>query len=270
MIASRTDKAGMNIVNHLLQFKKNPLVDAMANIGFDIDLVENEIIYTENLDFKKIEKYDFIIFASKHKSEKGGRTLSVHSPGNWRNAQYGGESRKVCPSSALFSKFIFQKLGEVAKKTSLTEYDVTMETTHHGPFINKPCLFIEIGSTDTEWSDRRAAFVIAKTISESISEFKEDSYKEISVGIGGPHYCPNFNKIQSSSNVAISHVISNYAAPITEEIIQEALSKTLEEVDFVVLDWKGLGPAEQRDEVVKILDANYIAWKKTSDIVKEN
>ncbi|MEK6926347.1 MAG: D-aminoacyl-tRNA deacylase [Nanoarchaeota archaeon] len=270
VLASKKDKAGMNIITHLLQFKKNPLVNAMADIGFDIGLVEEEIIQTENLDMQKIIKYDFIIFASKHQSEKSKKTLSVHAPGNWRSSQYGGEARKACSSSALFSKFIFQKLNETAKKFSLSEYDITMEATHHGPLINKPCLFIEIGSTESEWSDKRAAFVIAKTISEAVSSFKEDSYKEIAVAIGGPHYCPNFNKIQLSSNIAISHVIANYSAPITEEIIQEAISKTFEEVDFAVLDWKGLGQAEQRDELIKVLDSNYIAWKKTSDIVKED
>ncbi len=41
--------------------------------NFDFYLVDEEIIYTKNLDLEKINKYDFIIFASKHKSEKGER-----------------------------------------------------------------------------------------------------------------------------------------------------------------------------------------------------
>ncbi|GAI66230.1 unnamed protein product, partial [marine sediment metagenome] len=147
-------------------------------------------------------------------------------------------------------------------------YKVTLECTHHGPLINKPCIFIEIGSTQTEWEDRRAGFILAKTISETMREFKENTYNEIAIGIGGPHYCPNFNKIQLSSNVAVSHVIPQYAFPLTEEMIKEAIDKTEEEVDFAVIDWKGMGQADQRDQALAILDKLYLSYKRTSEIRK--
>jgi len=87
--------------------------------------------------------------------------------------------------------------------------------------IEKPCVFIEIGSSETEWVNRRLGFIIAKTIQETIEEFKENKYREIAIGIGGPHYCPSFNNIQLKSNVAISHVIAEYNSPITHEMINE-------------------------------------------------
>ena len=49
-------------------------------------------------------------------------------------------------------------------------------------------------------------------------------------------------------------------------MVREAVEKTEEEIDFAILDWKGLGKAEQRDEIVKILEKNYIMWKKSSDV----
>jgi len=99
----------MNIANQLSQFKDNPVLSSWAGKpSFDIYLVEEEAIYTENLNMQKINEYDFIIFASRHKSEKQEKSLSVHSPGNFRKADYGGTQGKVCPSSALFSKFIFK------------------------------------------------------------------------------------------------------------------------------------------------------------------
>ncbi len=277
IIASKKDKAGINITTQLSQFPRE---------NFNFYLVEDEIIYTENLDLEKINKYDFIIFASKHKSEKKEKTLSVHAPGNWRTAEMGGEqfheeregngrvrlggeSRKVCKSSALFQKHIFEILNKNARDSGLEEkYKVTLECTHHGPLIDKPCLFIEIGSTEIEWEDRRAGFILAKTISEAIKEFKPSPYREIAIGIGGPHYCPSFNKLQLKSNVAISHVIPNYVFPLTEEMVQEAISKTEEEIDFVVLDWKGLGRAEQREEITNLLEKLYVNYKRTSEINK--
>lgn len=260
IIASKKDKAGINITTQLSQFPRE---------NFNFYLVDDEIIYTENLDLERMDKYDFVIFASKHKSEKSEKTLSIHAPGNWRSAELGGEREKVSKTSALFQKHIFEILNKNVNASGLGErYKVTLECTHHGPLINKPCIFIEIGSTQTEWEDRRAGFILAKTILEAIQNFQPNPYNEVAIGIGGPHYCPNFNNLQLKSNVAISHVIPNYAFPLTEEMIKEAIDKTDEEVDFAVLDWKGLGRAEQRDQALEILDKLYISYKKTSEISK--
>ena len=260
VVASKRDKAGINITTQLSQFPRE---------NFSFYLVEEEMIYTENIDLSKINKFDFIIFASKHKSEKKEKTLSIHAPGNWRNAELGGESGKASRTSALFQKQLFERLNQNVGSSGLgNRYKVTLECTHHGPLIDKPCVFIEIGSTQEEWEDRRAGFILAKTILETIQNFKPNPYNEIAIGIGGPHYCPNFNKLQLNSNIAISHIIPNYAFPLTEEMVKEAINKTEEEVDFIVLDWKGMGRAEQRDEVLKILDKLYIDYKRTSEIGK--
>ena len=271
IIASKKDKAGINITTALSQFRKNPILAGMQqdNPGFDFYLAEEEILYEENINLEKINKYDFIIFASRHQSEKKEKTLSIHSPGNWRDADFGGKSRKVCASSALFQKQLFEKLHEVAKEHNIDDkYKITLECTHHGPLINKPCVFIEIGSTEEEWKDRRAGFVVAKTIKRAIEEFKENPYNEVAVAIGGPHYCSNFNKIQLISNIAISHVIPGYMLPLDEEMIKEAIKKTEEEVEFALIDWKGLGNAEIREQVTKTLDKFYISYKRTSEILK--
>ena len=156
IVASKKDKAGINITTALSQFG-----------DFNFYLREEEIISDENLDHEKLNQYDLIIFASKHSSEKGGKTLSVHPVGNWRASELGGKAGKICKSSALFQKQMFEKLHKNAEEHSIKEYQITMECTHHGPYLEKPCVFIEIGSSETEWNDRRAAFVIAKTISET-------------------------------------------------------------------------------------------------------
>lgn len=269
IISSKLDKAGTNITTALSQFRKNPLMSSMGDKpSFDFYLTEKEIVEDSGLNKNKIRDYDFIIFASKHQSEKGEKSLSIHAPGNWRENKFGGEPNKICLSSALFQKQLFENLNRFAKEHEIKEYNITLECTHHGPLIEKPCVFIEIGSTDFEWNDRRAAFVIAKTISETIENFTKNPYNEIGIGIGGPHYCPNFNKIQANSNVALSHIIPQYSLPLTEEMLREAIDKTQEEVDFAVLDWKGLGNSEQRQKIIKILEDNYIQYKKTGEIDK--
>lgn len=267
IVASKKNPAATNITTSLSQFKPNQLLPSMSDKPFfDFYLTEEEVIYTENLDMEKINKYDCIIFPCTHKSEKGVKSLSIHAPGNWRGAEYGGQEGKVCPSSALFMKQMYEFLHHNVVQYQLEDYEVTMEVTHHGPTINKPCIFIEIGSTEKEWADRRAGFVIAKTIADTIVNFEENPFREIAIGIGGPHYCPNFNKLQFDSNVAISHIIPGYASPISEEMIKEAVNKTVEEIDFAILDWKGISGEEERKRIINILEKNYITWKKTSDI----
>lgn len=270
IVASKQDPAGINITTQLSQYRENPLMSSMKNSpGFDFYLIEDDVLHEENLDLQKINQYDFIIFASKHQSEKSEKTLSIHAPGNFREARAGGKSGKVSLNSALFNKHVFEILNEKAKELKLNEkYNITLEATHHGPLIETPCLFIEIGSTLEEWKDRKAGFVIAKTLREAIDTFEENPYREIAIGIGGPHYCPNFNKLQLTSNVALSHVIPGYSLPLTKEMINEVIDKTKEEVDFVVLDWKGLGPKESRDKVIEILEELYINYKKVSEIPK--
>jgi len=257
IVASKKDKAGINITTALSQYG-----------DYKFLLVDDDIIYDSNYSEEKLSPFDFVIFASRHQSKKGGKTLSLHAPGNWKSAEFGGTEKKVCPTSAQFLKQTFEKLNKNVKEHDLRDYEVTLECTHHGPIINKPCMFIEIGATETEWNDRRAAFVVAKTINQIIDDFKENPYSEVAIGIGGPHYCPNFNKIQLDSNFALSHIIPEYSLPLTEEMVKEAINKTEEEVDVIILDWKGLGKAEDRQKVMDVLKVYNIPIKKTSEVLK--
>lgn len=255
VVADKFDTAGRNILMQLLDLEQ---IDYLVTHGSCTD--------NKNLDMSIINKFDFIIFASKHKSEKSEKTLCVHSPGNFREIWGGGESGRLNPASALFNRHLFECLNSEKEKSELDKYKVTLECTHHGPLIDIPCVFIEVGGGETEWRDRRATFIVAKAIREAINTYKENPYREVGIGIGGPHYCPSFNKTQVNSNVAIAHIIPKYVAPITETMILEALNQTIEEVDFAVLDWKGLGKSEDRQKIIDILEKNYIRWKRTSEL----
>lgn len=255
IVGSKADPASRNIVMNLMDLVR----------GIDYHIIDSDMTNTNNLDLGKISKYDMVIFASKHKSEKSEKTLSVHSPGNFREVWGGGKEGRLSPSSALFNKHLFEVLKDEASKSEL-RYNVTLECTHHGPLLDVPSVFIEIGGSEIEWKDRKASFVIAKTIRRAIETYKENPYQEVGFGIGGPHYCPVFNKLQDKSNVAIAHIIPKYVAPITEEMILEAFNQTIEEVDFAVIDWKGIGKSEERQAIIDILEKNYIPWKRSSEV----
>lgn len=270
IIASKNDPAGINITTNLSQFRKNPMLTAMGSNSksFDFYLTEDSILEEENLNMEKINQYDLIIFASKHKSAKEKKCLTIHAPGNWKEANHGGQDEKISMTSALFNKQLFENLNKIAEEYKLKDYEITLEATHHGPLIKKPCVFIEIGSNEHQWKERKPGFIIAKTINDTIESYQKNPYNEVAVGIGGPHYCPNFNKIQLNSNFAISHIIPQYAIPINQLNLKESLEKTFEEVDLVLIDWKGIKNSEQRKNLIELLERSYIRWKKTSEVPK--
>ena len=270
IIASSKDHAGINIRNNLLglfDFKK--LNDNFENNEVyefkEIDdkivklyLTNNDLIFSENID-RQIDA-DIFIFASRHRSKENTPAFTIHSIGNWNIAEIGGYERELCYSSAILMKNIFLELNENAKNTN---YQITMEATHHGPYVKKPAVFIEIGSTEKEWKNNSNGEIIGKTIIKSL-ENKNKNYK-VAIGIGGTHYCANFNKIMLGSNVAFSYVCPKYALQyLSEDLIQQSLQKTVEKVDFAVLDWKGLGTEKRR--IVELLKSVNLEFKRSDKI----
>jgi D-aminoacyl-tRNA deacylase len=249
------------------------IADRFRELGFfpQIPVIElkKETLYSDDLNSKnypELKNIDFLVFASTHRSEKNQPSLCLHAPGNWRDADLGGKPGKVCPTSANVLKYLFQELKKNAVQEGLSEeYHVTMEATHHGPIIDIPCCFIEIGSNENKWTDKKAAAAIAKTIL-SLQNFNSADANIPAVGIGGPHYCPNFNDIQLNTQYAISHIIPIYNLPLTESMIMEAEKKTKEQIMLALIDWKGLGKSEERQKVLDTLEKCNLSYKRTSHI----
>ena len=146
--------------------------------------------------------------------------------------------------------------------SGLDDYVVTMEATHHGPHIDIPCCFIELGSSEVEWGDEEGGMVIAKAIM-SLQNYTVSNKWVATFGIGGPHYCPIFNKLQLNSKYAVSHVVASYNLPLTSKILKEAEEKTVEQVSEVLVDWKGCGKSSFREEVIKVIEGSGLEWKRT-------
>ncbi len=256
--------AGKNIADRFKELAFSPQIPIIE--------LKKETLYSElNVEkYPELRDIDFLVFASTHRSEKGKPSLSIHTPGNWRSADLGGEPGKVCMTSAFVIKYLFQELDKNAKNNPdiYEKYEITMEATHHGPLTNIPCCFIELGSQEKDWKDEKAARILAKTVF-SLENYKSDSKWVPVIGIGGPHYTPNFNPIQLKSNYAISHIISEYAFPLTETMIKEAEVKTKEQIRLALIDWKGCGKSEQRQEALNLLTKLGLKYERTKLIKKE-
>lgn len=262
--------AGSNVKERLLElfdfvelkekFDDNLIYQFKENSDIRLYTINTRHVDADNLD-KRIDAEQFI-FATTHKAESGKSSLSCHIPGNWGKAELGGFDKKLCIAPGLLLKKAFLELN---KLNTNNNYNVTLECTHHGPYMEKPCMFIEIGSSEKQWKDRNAASVNARVIMNILKEDNKENVK-VAVGLGGTHYCDNFNKVLLRTDIAISHICPKYALQdLDKEMLKQAIEKTKEKVDFVVLDWKGLGQEKQR--VTDLLDRLKIKYKKSKEIL---
>lgn len=289
------DLASMNIK---LNLEKFDLLSKYSNVKY-IELNKN-ILDLENNEFKNIlkrngfsendlsdsVKHFSIITASKHCSEKNTNSLTVHSVGllNKKELSY---SDPFMQSLLLKNLSKFYKINE-HKFFSEIKFNVTFEATHHTPVLELPMTFIEIGSTENEWTNEFCGEIIAYTIQKSISEYNDifncdnnfESSSEqkfiekskmnnfnLAVGIGGPHYCPNFTKFildDSKNDFFIGHIIAKYNLEfLNYDLLLNILNKSFFNNDslsikndfikfYIILDWKGL--SKEKEKILDIIE----------------
>ncbi|VUT27963.1 MAG: D-tyrosyl-tRNA(Tyr) deacylase [Candidatus Syntrophoarchaeum sp. GoM_oil] len=203
---------------------------------------------------------DLIIFASKHKSESGRPSFTVHAPGNFGVAEFGGRDRTLGMACAVANRAFLKALFR--DKSGFEAFEISLEVTHHGPTLITPSVFVELGSSDKEWRDMAAAKFIAETILNGINTLEKEYKGEIAIGFGGGHYAPKFTKhILKEDDSAISHIFPRYQFPnLTTDIILEMIEKTVEDVDIALIDRKGF-KKDERNHLIDLLDELGIQWR---------
>ena len=266
-IASTKDVAGMNIAKQLIDnftfeklsetFHNNPVyTKTLQNKETKLLFVNTEIVDTQFLG--DLFTPELIVFLSRHSSAKGIPTLSVHTPGNLSDANFGGEPRKVSVSPAVAMKNSLMVMAKLATERNV-EYEVSYECTHHGPSLDVPTMFVELGSSPKQWKDVKAAEVVAEAAVAAVSDC---SCSSVALGIGGPHYNKKFTKLAITNHAAFGHMIPKYAlAEVDAEIIRQCAERTLEPVDSVVLDWKGI-KSEHKKKIIAALETLGLASEK--------
>lgn len=169
-----------------------------------------------------------VIFASKHKSASGMRTLTVHPVGNFGKADYGGKAEDLVPAAPHLMTMAYRILYQQALENEL-EHSVSFEATHHGPYLETPSFFIEIGSDESAWGEINAARTLAQTIIKLIEYDleKECNKFPVAIGIGGGHYAPRHSDVARKKCVSFGHIIPSYALDgITEKMLTRVVERT--------------------------------------------
>ncbi len=229
IIISKPDIASCNIFENLLnlrdwkeegEFLTNPLY---RYDDYCIAEINDRHIFHDNVDLELIqvlgEKPKCVIYASRHRSESGRRSLTIHPIGNFGKAEVGGREQTLVPSSP---QMMTQALRILKKKAKKLDYAVSFEATHHGPYLQTPTFFIEIGSDENAWRDEEAAKVIAETILET-----HTTNYPVGIGVGGGHYAPRITDVVLERKISFGHIVPTYAVSyVTPEMANQVVGST--------------------------------------------
>ncbi|HEY3273376.1 MAG TPA: cell division protein FtsZ [Methanocella sp.] len=186
-----------------------------------------------------------LIFASKHRSKGGRKTLTVHHTGNFAEGKFGGRPQELATAAPRVTLSLIKNL-----KASVTAYNVSYEATHHGPSdILVPSVYVEIGSTEAEWRDSAAGEIVAR----AILAVKEDEDAPVYLGIGGNHYAPRQTALALEANAAFGHIVADHAIPLLDDkLLAMAFERSGTKQAYV--DRKSI-PAAQRKRVEEMIAA---------------
>lgn len=258
IVFSSLDAAGCSIAQRLVENHgfapcENGAIETWEKNGVKLARIESRLVEAEFLD--AAFNTDLFIFASRHRSESKQPTLCIHACGNWDNAALGGHARELAFAAPLQMRSALLSLAQNAPRG----FDATLEATHHGPTsLKTPVLFAEIGSSESEWKRRDAADAVATAIVGSLRSRKGvDAF----VGIGGPHYAPNFTKMELAEETAFSHICpKHFADSLDDALLRQMIAKS-GGAKKALIDWKSL-KAQQRGRVISLLDAASFAWER--------
>ena len=254
LVAYQSDPAGSNLAKHISQNKKQ---DGEIYRGKNYDLV---VIPTPAISADWLEEkyhYDGFVFLSKHASETGTLALTCHSTGNFSEALFGGKPRQVAIPHPHLQKSYMQALW--AKRKNFTKFEITIEATHHGPTaLNKPTLFIEVGTTENQWNDKALCGAVAKIVEDVISK-APNSY-DVAIGFGGTHYPQKFTKELIEGQYALGTVIPKHALDFVNDNLFSHILERNKEAKYALVDWSGLGKNKQK--IVDIIETTNLEMIK--------
>ena len=246
LVAYSDDPAGHNMAKFLSQKMKKD-GDIFRGENYDLLIIPTPAIKADWL----AEKYDYdgFIFLSKHAAESGVLALTCHSTGNFSEARFGGNPGQMAIPYPDIQKKYLQTLWK--NKSNFSDFQITIEATHHGPTaLNKPTIFIEIGTTEKQWTDVSLCESIAKLVDQVLSEKIPEN--PFAICFGGTHYPEKFTKELLEGKFALGTVMPKHALDSLDEKLFSHIMERNQNASAALLDWGGLGPNKKK--VLELLD----------------
>jgi D-aminoacyl-tRNA deacylase len=208
---------------------------------------DRSLLHLDKLDDMYPESKAFI-FLSKHSSESGIPTLTCHFTGNFSQSNsFGGLPREIGITYPYIQKSYM--LDITSKKSFVSEYEIIIEATHHGPTsLKKPLIFVEIGSTEKQWGDRRAALAVCQSVVTVLTRENTVKHcKSVGVAFGGTHYPSKLNKLLLESEFGLASIAARHnLTAIDKFMMSQMISRSVEKVTHAIVDKKGMGKEKKR------------------------
>jgi D-aminoacyl-tRNA deacylase len=198
LVNSRQDKAGVNIRHHIEQLLAADPDGRWQQQGRTYAFFETEerLIHAEGVD-EHLDT-DLVIFLSRHSSVNPVPVLTVHVTGNFGPAELGGTARTLVTAAPAMMQATLRSLAKHCPQG----YRVSYEVTHHGPTaLHHPSFFVEIGSTEREWTDPLAGMAVAEAVLDAAPVNAVPL-----IGFGGTHYAVRQTEIALTSRGAFGHI----------------------------------------------------------------
>ena len=246
LVAYADDPAGGNMAN----FISRDLVkdgDVFRGEYFDLAIIPTPAISADWIEDKF--DYDGYVFLSKHAAESGVLALTCHNTGNFSTATFGGYERQVSIPHSNLQKSYIHNLWDARKQ--FTKFQITIEATHHGPTsLEKPTLFIEIGTTPKEWNDVNLCNSVAQIVVQTMKQ----NQKLYPTGIcfGGTHYSDKFTNELINGKYALGTVIPKHALDEIDQFLFSHIIERKRGATTALLDWTGMG--KNKHKILEMLE----------------
>ena len=244
IVVNGSDIASTNQADRLLELGQwDKLSDVESKNAYSLKdvrmwIMPDGVLFEDNLDQRwqneTGEIVSEVIFPSRHAAASGQASLTIHPIGitgvvSGEEVRYGGKAGDAPPPNPRIASW-WRELNRLTKmideddtKSDLKRFELSLETTHHGPWLSAPSLFIEVGSTSETWHHQGAADILAKIIFTGLAldggsgfgKWNEatNAGEIVVITLGGGHYAPRGNLLGLNDGVWLGHMLANYALP---------------------------------------------------------
>lgn len=205
--------------------------------------IDSEIVSPPDLDtYFNPQAY---VFLSRHRAESKIPALTVHTTGNFTDAPFlGARPKEIGWVEPDLQKNYLLALSK--RRDEIPGYQITIEATHHGPTsLKRPVLFVELGSSEAEWSDERAGGVVGDALVEALQKGRH--WEKVAMTLGGTHYPEKVNDLLLKTDFAITTAVSRHSLDgLDSDLFGQIIQKTTKFPRYVAVDWKGMGKNKER------------------------
>ncbi|MCL4389647.1 D-aminoacyl-tRNA deacylase [Candidatus Marsarchaeota archaeon] len=250
IVYSESNQTSKNIADALKgswDFEESDAIGGFMHFKSDIvDMlaVTGSILETDFID--EIITTDFVIFPCSHRSVKGIASFTVHSEGNWSGeAKLGGKPKELAVAAPDRMLAVLKNMAG-GNKTALP---VIYEATHHGPLLNTPSFFVEVGGSPDALKSKAYAKFTAESILTALDA--KPQFKDCVLGIGGLHYSQKFTRIALDAGRAFSHIMPKHYVAETD-MLSKAIERSSIRVEKALIEWKSIKSLDRNNIISEL------------------